>query len=235
MSKYPLNFCGLSTEYGRASTVVQPIPFDKTSTWIKGANKGPRAILEASRNLEFYDIETNSEVLKNGIFTARPIHASSSSALIKKTEEAVSRYLKDNKLVVALGGEHSISIGVIKSYARHFENLSILHLDAHMDSRDSYEGSRFNHACVIARIREFTKKIISVGIRRILHQTVTAETIENQAVSEGMNTLRMSGARNVKEGTTSIAEMIRVAYDMDAQAEANKVVGGVQAEEEAQN
>ncbi|SCX99971.1 type IV pilus assembly protein PilB [Lachnospiraceae bacterium XPB1003] len=76
---------------------------------------------------------------------------------------------------------------------------------------------------------------ISVGIRRILHQTVTAETIENQAVSEGMNTLRMSGARNVKEGTTSIAEMIRVAYDMDAQAEANKVVGGEQAEEEAQN
>lgn len=76
---------------------------------------------------------------------------------------------------------------------------------------------------------------ISVGIRRILHQTVTAETIENQAVSEGMNTLRMSGARNVKEGTTSIAEMIRVAYDMDAQAEANKVVGSEQAEEEAQN
>ncbi|MCR5210473.1 MAG: Flp pilus assembly complex ATPase component TadA [Lachnospiraceae bacterium] len=76
---------------------------------------------------------------------------------------------------------------------------------------------------------------ISVGIRRILHQTVTAETIENQAVSEGMNTLRMSGARNVIEGTTSIAEMIRVAYDMDAQAEANKVVSGEQAEEEAQN
>ena len=64
---------------------------------------------------------------------------------------------------------------------------------------------------------------ISAGIRRILHQTVTAETIENQAVSEGMNTLRMSGARNVMEGTTSIAEMIRVAYDMDAQTEANKV------------
>jgi len=73
---------------------------------------------------------------------------------------------------------------------------------------------------------------ISVGIRRILHQTVTAETIENQAVSEGMNTLRMSGARNVIEGTTSIAEMIRVAYDMDAQAEASKVVTNGSEEEQ---
>ena len=72
---------------------------------------------------------------------------------------------------------------------------------------------------------------ISAGIRRILHQTVTAETIENQAVSEGMNTLRMSGARNVMEGTTSIAEMIRVAYDMDAQTEANKVTNEQEAEE----
>ena len=63
---------------------------------------------------------------------------------------------------------------------------------------------------------------ISAGIRRILHETVTAEIIENQAVSEGMNTLKMSGARNVLEGTTSIAEMLRVAYDMDAQTEASK-------------
>ncbi len=153
-----------STEYVRSSTVILPIPFDRTSTWIKGADRGPKAIIEASRYLEFYDIETDSEVLKKGIFTARPIHATS-SALIKKTDLAVSKFLKDNKLVVALGGEHSISIGVIRSYARHFKNLSILHLDAHTDSRDSYEGSRYNHACVIARVREFTENIVSVGIR----------------------------------------------------------------------
>jgi len=168
MSKYPFSFYGLpvnSTDYARSSTVVLPIPFDRTSTWIKGADRGPGAIIEASRHLEFYDIETDSEVLKKGIFTARPIHATSSSALIRKTDLALSKFLKDNKLVVALGGEHSISIGIIRSYARHFNNLSILHLDAHTDSRDSYEGSRYNHACVIARVREFTENIVSVGIR----------------------------------------------------------------------
>jgi agmatinase len=168
MPKHPFSFCGLpnnNTDYVRASTVILPIPFDKTSTWLKGADKGPAAIIEASGYLELYDIETDSEVFRKGIFTAKPIHSASSSVLIKKTYLVVSRYLKDNKLVVTLGGEHSVSIGVIKSYAKHYKDLSILHLDAHADSRDLYQGTRYNHACVITRVREFAKNIVSVGIR----------------------------------------------------------------------
>jgi agmatinase len=153
------------SDYTRAPVVILPVPFDKTSTWLKGANKGPAAIIEASRYLEFYDIETDREVFRKGIFTAKPVHSSSSSDLIKKTDSIISKYLKDNKLVVSLGGEHSISIGVIKSYARHYKGLSVLHLDAHVDSRESYEGSRYNHACVIARVRECIRNIVSVGIR----------------------------------------------------------------------
>ena len=168
MSKPPLGFCALPgnyTDYAQASAVILPVPFDKTSTWLKGADKGPAAIIEASRYLERYDIETDSEVYKKGIFTAQPIHAASSRLLIKKTDSTVSRYLKDNKLVVTLGGEHSVSIGVIKSYSRRYKDLSILHLDAHADSRASYQGTPYNHACVIARVREFTDNIVSVGIR----------------------------------------------------------------------
>lgn len=168
MSKLPPGFCGLpghKSDYIQAPTVILPIPFDKTSTWLKGADKGPAAIIEASCYLEFYDIETDSEVFKKGIFTAKPIHAASSTTLIKKTASAVSKYLQDKKFVVALGGEHSVSIGVIQSYAKQYKDLSILHLDAHADSRDAYEGSRYNHACVIARAREFTGNIVSVGIR----------------------------------------------------------------------
>lgn len=153
------------TDYSRASAVILPVPFDRTSTWLKGADKGPAALIEASRYLEFYDIETDSEVLNKGIYTAEPVRAASSSSMIKKTGSAVSRYLKDKKLVVTLGGEHSVSIGVISSFAEHYNDLSILHLDAHADSRDSYEGSRYSHACVMARAREFTGNIVSVGIR----------------------------------------------------------------------
>lgn len=168
MPKSPVSFCGLpnnNTDYDRASAVILPVPFDKTSTWIKGADKGPAAIIKASRYLELYDIETDSEVFRKGIYTAKPVHAASSSVLINKTDSTVSSYLKDNKLVVTLGGEHSVSVGVIKSYARRYKDLSILHLDAHADSRDSYEGSPYNHACVIARVREFARNIVSVGIR----------------------------------------------------------------------
>lgn len=168
MPKSSSGFCNLPdryTDYAQAAAVILPIPFDKTSTWQKGADKGPAAIIEASRYLELYDIETNSEVYIKGIFTARPINAASSALLIKKTYSAVSQYLKDNKLVITLGGDHSVSIGVIKAYAGHCQDLSILHLDAHADSRESYEGTPFNHACVIARAREFTKNIVSAGIR----------------------------------------------------------------------
>ncbi|HEX2966032.1 MAG TPA: agmatinase [Syntrophorhabdaceae bacterium] len=164
---YP-RFCDLPdrfADYGTASIVVLPIPFDKTSTWMKGADKGPRALIEASRYLEFYDIETETEVYRKGIFTAPPIRAGSSSALLKQTETSISKFLKDGKFVVSLGGEHSVSIGVIKPHAAHFTDLSVLHLDAHADSRDVYEGSRYNHACVVARVREFVENVVSVGVR----------------------------------------------------------------------
>jgi agmatinase len=168
MTDHPSTFCRLPnghSDYKQASTVVLPIPFDKTSTWLKGADKGPEAIIEASEYLELYDIETHSEVFRKGIFTAKPIRSASSSSLLRKTYSEVFSYLEDNKLVVTLGGEHSVSVGVVKAYAERYKHLSVLHLDAHADSRDSYEGSRYNHACVMARVREFTRNIVSVGIR----------------------------------------------------------------------
>jgi agmatinase len=168
MPVHTKSFCGLPNgrdDYKRASIVILPVPFDKTSTWLKGADKGPRAIIDASPYLESYDIETDSEIFKKGIYTARAINATTSAAMIKRTDTAVSEYLKDNKFVVVLGGEHSVSIGPIKAYSGHYKDLSILHLDAHADSRDTYEGSRYNHACVIARAREHVKNIVSVGIR----------------------------------------------------------------------
>ena len=108
---------------------------------------------------------SEGSVLEKGIYTAKAIKAGASPLMIKRAEAAVTQYLKDGKFMVALGGEHSVSIGPIKAYSGHYQNLSILHLDAHADSRDSYEGSRYNHACVIARAREHVKNIVSVGIR----------------------------------------------------------------------
>lgn len=168
MGKVPFNFCGLPQEYSDISTakvVVLPLPFDGTSTWGKGADRGPAAIIEASRNMELYDIETDSEVFTYGIATERPLKCKTVDAMVAQSERKVGKLLKNGKFVVCLGGEHSVSIGPIRAHANHYGEISILHLDAHSDRRDKYEGSKYNHACVIARAGECCKNIVSVGIR----------------------------------------------------------------------
>jgi agmatinase len=166
--RYKTNFCDLPAEYSdydRSKIVILPAPFDATSTWIKGADKGPAALLEASANMETYDIETNSEVYKQGIFTAEPLKEKKSPE--KMTEELkaeVLRHIKNKKYVVTIGGEHSVSAGAIDAYAESFDNVSIIQFDAHADLRDEYHGSKYNHASVMARAREVAP-IVQVGIR----------------------------------------------------------------------
>lgn len=152
--------------YETAAIAILPVPYDGTSTWLKGADKGPQAILEASPNMEFYDIETDSEVFRHGIATLDPIlEASTPEAMAKAVEEKMDGILKDKKFPVMLGGEHSVSIGAFGAIAKHYEKFSILQLDAHSDMRDEYEGSPYNHACVMARGKDITSSIVQVGIR----------------------------------------------------------------------
>jgi agmatinase len=100
-----------------------------------------------------------------GIHTARPIRAGRSGKVVDKMHEKVTRLLSDDKFVVVVGGNHSVSIGSVRAHTERFDDLSVLHLDAHTDMREHYEGDRFNHACTMARVRELTPHIVSVGIR----------------------------------------------------------------------
>ena len=153
-----LNYGGLDNEftaYENARIVILPVPYDGTSTWLKGADKGPQAILEASANMELYDIETDSEVYTQGIATLEAVTEDQSpEAMSDAVEKQVDAILMDKKFPVLLGGEHSVSIGSIRAFAKHYENFSVLQLDAHSDMRDNYEGSDHNHACVMARAKE---------------------------------------------------------------------------------
>lgn len=166
----PHNFLKIPEEfstYEKSKIVILPVPFDKTSTWIKGSCMGPKAIIEASANIEFYDIETHSEIYKKGIFTDKAILAEDSEEMIRKVHDKVRSLLTDKKFVVTLGGEHSVSIAPIKAHAEFFSDMSILHLDAHSDRRDEYQENRYSHACVIARAKECVKNVVSVGIRSL--------------------------------------------------------------------
>jgi len=163
-----MNFGGIPPSYSAYESspiIILPVPFDATSTWIKGADRGPDAILEASANMELYDIETDSEVYLKGIHTAKPVvEESSPEVLAQKVHDKVLKFLEDDKFVVTLGGEHSVTIGAVQAFAEKIPGLCVLQIDAHTDLRQEYEGSRFNHACVMARVREWCP-IVQVGIR----------------------------------------------------------------------
>lgn len=154
------------TDYGTAEIAILPVPYDGTSTWLKGADKGPQALLEASYNMEFYDLETDTEVFRRGIATLDPVTEDSSpEAMTDAVEERMDAILNDRKFPVLIGGEHSVSIGAFRAIAKRYKNFSILQLDAHSDMRDEYEGSPYNHACVMARGKKIAKSVAQVGIR----------------------------------------------------------------------
>ena len=145
--------------------VLIQVPYDETSTWIKGADRGPAAIIEASANLELYDNETGGEAYRKGIHTDDPLETPSEPALmVQAVERGIGRWLDRDKFVVTLGGEHSISLGAIKAHLKKWPDLSVLQLDAHADLREEYLGSGYNHACVMARARELCP-VTQVGIR----------------------------------------------------------------------
>ncbi len=152
-------------DYKKSKIVILPVPFDIANTWMKGADKGPEALLKASTHMELYDIETNSNVYELGIFTGKEINATDSIySMIKEVEIRINKYLCDDKFVVTIGGNHSVSIGAFRAFSKKHNDLTILQLDAHADLRTSYKGSEFNHACVMARAKELCP-IVQVGIR----------------------------------------------------------------------
>lgn len=153
------------TDYQSAKIVMLPIPYDYTATWQKGADQGAEAIIEASAHVELYDIETDSEVHLHGIHTFELPHLPRSpEKLTQIVREHFSSFADDDKFPVMLGGNHSVTPGAVQGLKDHFADLTVLQLDAHADLRESYHGSMFNHACVMARIEEICETV-QVGIR----------------------------------------------------------------------
>lgn len=161
-------FAGIPEEYAKPETAkitLTSIPYDGTSTWGKGADKGFDAFLEAAENMELFDIETGSEVFRKGIVIEDPVlEDSSPEAMFQATYQNAKLLLEKGKFNTFFGGEHSISIGIIKAYYEYFENLTVLQLDAHTDLRPEYDGTPYNHACAVFDASQNTN-LIQVGIR----------------------------------------------------------------------
>jgi agmatinase len=198
--KEPINFGYLPEEFSSAensSIVIVPVAYDGTSTWMKGADEGPNAIIEASTNMELYDIETDSEIYKRGIFTDEAIGGKiTTKEMVDAVHDAVQYYLEEGKFTVIMGGEHSVSIGAIKAHAARYEKLTVLQLDAHADLREEYNGSKYNHACIMARAREFCP-IVQVGIRSM-----------SSSEKESADLSQIFLAKDIHDNTDWIAKVI---------------------------
>lgn len=198
---HPGAFGALSEDFCRyeaSSVAVLPIPYDGTSTWMKGADMGPQALLDASANMELYDIETDSEMFRCGIVTMKPVHCPDDPELmIGAVAERAESLVKDGKFVVGVGGEHSVSVGLVRAVAERFPDLSVLQLDAHADTREAYEGSRFNHACVMSRIGEICP-YVQAGIRSMDASEVN-----------GLNRDRIFFAHEIIKGSNVVPKLIR--------------------------
>jgi agmatinase len=199
------NFGGLPKEYcdvESSKIVILPVPYDGTSTWLKGADKGPSAIIEASEHMELYDIDTDSEIYREGIFTDDPVMENSSpEKMIKAVKKRVLEHLKNGKFVVLIGGEHSITIGAVEAYTNLYPDLCVLQLDAHADLRDTFQGSKYNHACVMARIKEICP-IVQVGIRSM-------DSSEKASVEKGIKEGRIFFAKDIYDSEKWIEEVIK--------------------------
>ena len=169
-AEVPFNFGGLDQEfcsYDRSPVVILPVPYEGTTTYKTGTRNGPESLIDASRNMELYDETLGFETCRVGIHTHEEVPpANSPEAMTSVLIEQISELLHDGKFVVTIGGEHSISLGPVQAHAHARTNLSILHLDAHADLRDSYEGTRYGHGCVMRRCVPFGP-ITQVGVRSV--------------------------------------------------------------------
>jgi agmatinase len=198
----------------RAAAAILPVPYDLTSSWKKGADRGPSALLEASAIVELYDIETASEPWRRGIATLPPLlHEGGPEELAELVRAGVGRVLARGALPVVLGGEHSVTIGAAEAATDAFRGTGILQVDAHADTRDSYEGSTHNHACVMARARE-RGPIVQVGIRAV--DASEMERLDPDRVFWAHAIARRGDDGWMDEVVELLPETVYVTIDLDA-------------------
>ncbi len=221
------NFLAIEEEYSsfeKSKIVILPAPYEKTVSYGGGTVDGPNAILDASHYVEFYDEETEREIHKElGIATLEPLNFDGKSDVdsLEYLYNITKELIAQDKFVITLGGEHTISQATIAAYAEKYPDLSVLQIDAHSDLRLDYLGNKFSHASVMARVCEFLdpRRVVQVGIRAQCKEE--AEYIKER----GITTLYAHEIRGGKYGKVlkswdefvleSLTEHVYVTFDVD--------------------
>lgn len=220
-----LNFGGLSKEVLEkrpATYSILPVPYDLTASYISGMRNGPRAIIEASTHMELYDEELGCEPYEAGIETLAFLEptALGPEEMIKRVRGVVTSILGSGKVPVLLGGEHSVTLGMVQALLEKYPDLSVLQLDAHADMRDTYQDTPFNHACVARRISELCP-IVQVGIRSLSIEEAEFLRAEAKAGKKARSRIKTHYATEVFKGISwdkvvkGLTDNICITVDLD--------------------
>jgi agmatinase len=222
------NFLAIEEEYSsyeKSSIAIISAPYEHTVSYGGGTKNGPASILDASAYVEFYDDEFDCELcFTHGIATLEPIDFGNSvnEKALSLLQQQVERVIQDNKFAVTLGGEHTISTAPILAHYKHHPSMSILHFDAHSDLRDTYEDSKYSHACFMARILEAgfpPEHIVQVGIRAQCKEE--AELIREQNINTFYASAIRRGLHSTNDKTwqqeiaDNLTENVYVTFDVD--------------------
>jgi agmatinase len=179
----------VTSDYDKAKVVILPIPYEATTTYRRGCENGPDAILDASQQVEYYDEELEDEFWQVGIYTydsiadTRNERQVSSEEMLRETQQTVQKLIADQKFVIALGGEHSITTGIVEAYRQADPTpFTVVQIDAHGDLRHEYEGSIHNHACIMRRVVDMGLPTLQIGIRSICREEADLIKAKNLAV-----------------------------------------------------
>ncbi len=210
-------YAGIPSEFAtkeNAKIELITVPYDGTSTWVKGADKGPEAFLDASENMELYDIETGTEVYHEGVYLAPPVTENASpEAMTAEVKSRIADAISRKKFVTLFGGEHSVSIGAIQAHAAAYSNLTVLQIDAHADLRPSYHGSECNHACAVYWASKNTN-LLQVGIRSMDIEELEHMNLSKTWMAEKCHAVE--DAQWMQEVVDSCTENVYITIDLDA-------------------
>ena len=200
-----------------SSVILIPIPYDGTASYKSGARHGPSAIINASSELEYYDIETKKDISEAGIFTTPEISplASDPKEMQLKIINTIDNLKLKNQITGILGGDHSVTIGSVKSTIKRFPNLSILYLDAHADLRDTYMGTKWGHASVARRLKSVCK-VVQLGVRSISYEEInfiSKSKSENEIFfwEHTKNNLQ----KNIDLALKQLSDQVYISIDLD--------------------
>jgi len=215
-----MNFGGIDEEeyssFDASRILIWPVSYEGTVSYGTGTGAGAMAIVDASRNMELYEEETDSEVYKLGIHTLEEFKPRDTpEAMMNELYERTKELLVAGKFICMLGGEHSVSAPIIKAHSEKYSDLSVLQIDAHADLRDTYDGTPHSHASIMARVvKDLQIPSVQVGIRSISGD-------EARALNDGLPT-KIFWARNIvgrtdwiDDAVDSLSDHVYLTIDID--------------------